>query len=76
MTAGAFFLVKSFGAFAPRQLQIMALLESVYPMPMTAQAIAAEIGLQTSRYGSILHAMKLARRIACPARGVYGAMRL
>jgi hypothetical protein len=53
--------VKQFQAFAPRQLQVMALLERAYPMPMTAEAIGLEIGCP--RFGSLLYAMRLAGRV-------------
>ena len=55
--------MKAFRQTAPRHRQIMQLLARAYPMPMTIEAIALEVGLSPGRCAHIMNAMRMANRV-------------
>ena len=59
-----------------RQMQVMALLAEVYPMPMMAETIAYEIGISTNHAYNLLEAMWMVGRIVKCGPALYGSARI
>lgn len=55
--------MKSFGAFAPRQLQIMGLLEDAFPFPLPIEVIALEVGISRQHCANLLAQMRQQGRV-------------
>jgi DNA-binding IclR family transcriptional regulator len=57
-----------------RQMQVMALLYEVYPMPMLVEQIAYEIGISTAHAHALLASMRLAGRAVKCGPALYGCI--